>query len=118
MGGRRVAERFSLDPDGAKAAGKLLRESGERLLAAHADLVGVLTELDGCWGDDSIGKSFAKNYVPSGESVRDNTEILADNVAAAGQYVGELVDGFLQVDADGAERLDDVLADDIEEWSK
>jgi hypothetical protein len=113
-----VAERFELDEDAAKDAGDRAGSAGQRLRDAHRELVAVLDDRDGCWGDDDIGKAFANSYVEFADGTRDNTKMIATNLADTGKYVVSVVDEFVDADADNAREIDRVYADDIEGWTE
>jgi hypothetical protein len=113
-----VAERFSLDPEDARRAAESIRAAGEELLAAHRQLLEELASLHGCWGDDELGRAFEKSYVSNAETTKENTGILATNVVNVGNYVIDMVKEFTQTDAEYAQRIDKLLADDVESWTE
>jgi hypothetical protein len=112
-----VAERFELDEDGARAAGQRAQSASERLLEAHHALVAVLEDREGCWGNDDIGRAFATNYVGLADGTRDNTEVLATNFGAAGEYIVDVAGEFADVDEQNAHEIDAVIADDVKNWT-
>jgi hypothetical protein len=113
-----VADRFELDESDARAAGKRAQNAGERLLAAHRELVAVLDDREGCWGDDEIGKAFANKYVGMADGTRTNTEILGSNLVNTGEGIGVIAAGLADVDEDNARRIDRAYAEDVEGWSE
>jgi hypothetical protein len=112
-----VADRFELDENAAVAAGRRARTAGLRLREAHRELVAVLDDHDGCWGDDDIGKAFANKYVQTADGTRENTKILATNLVDTGDYIVDAAREFAGVDEDNARRFDRILADNVESWT-
>jgi hypothetical protein len=113
-----VADRFELDESDAHAAGNRAETAGERLLAAHRELVAVLNDREGCWGDDDIGKAFAKNYVGMADGTRENTEILGTNLSDVGEGIRVIASDLADVDEDNARRIDEAYADNVESWTE
>lgn len=115
-----MADRFFLDPDAAHAAFARLRTAGEQLLAEHRSLTTILESRHGCWGDDDIGRAFAKNYVDFAAATRTNTELLGENAVAVADYGDGMTDDLVGVDADNARQIadaDDHYADNVRSWS-
>lgn len=101
-----MAEKFFLDPEGAAQAARDLRETGDRLGAAYDTLTSVLDAHDGCWGDDDIGKSFAKNYVDPAAEVRTGGESAVQGLHDAADGIDESSELYLSVDEDNAAQID------------
>jgi hypothetical protein len=62
------------------------------------DLTAVLTEHDGCWGNDSTGKSFAKQYVPNSQQYLSKARDLETQLAQTAQDVSTIPGRFEQAD--------------------
>jgi hypothetical protein len=112
-----VPDRFELDEKAAEDAGHRAQEAGQRLREAHRALVAVLDDHDGCWGDDDVGKAFANKYVQKADATRENTKILATNLADTGDYIVDVAREFADVDEDNARRIDGIYADNVESWT-
>lgn len=101
-----MAENFRLDPDGLARGTRDARGAGQRLGDAFKRLTEVTDAHDGCWGDDDIGKAFAKNYV--GPSA-DNRKYSQDSVQAFGKYADDgdqASTAFQGVDQQNAQAMD------------
>ncbi|WP_143517406.1 hypothetical protein [Pseudonocardia sp. MH-G8] len=112
-----MADRFELDENDAVAAGERAQTAGRRLLDAHRDLVTVLNDREGCWGDDDIGKAFANKYVQVADGTRENTNVLATNFSDAGTYIVDVAGELADVDEGNARRIDGLYADNVESWT-
>ncbi|WAL66527.1 hypothetical protein ORV05_01530 [Amycolatopsis cynarae] len=104
-----MAEDFRLDPDRLSAATRRLGALGERLRNSFQTLTRVLDEHDGCWGDDDIGKSFAKNYVPSATQARDGARQATDGIIQLRGDTDKAAKVFQSVDHDSAQRIDETM---------
>ena len=112
-----MADRFELDESEAVDTGERAQDAGRRLLDAHRDLVAVLDDHEGCWGDDDIGKAFANKYVEIADGTRENTSVLAANFSDAGTYIVDVAGELADVDEDNARRIDGIYADNVESWT-
>jgi hypothetical protein len=106
-----MGEHFRLDPDGLDAANREFLSTGEAFGSAFDDLVAVLDDHHGCWGDDDIGKAFAKNYVTSAEEVRTASKEAVDGIYELHEGVDESSTTFQGVDEESAIQIDNSVND-------
>lgn len=106
-----MGESFRLDPDGLAAANGEFLVVGDKLGDAFDNLVLVLDDHDGCWGEDDIGKAFAKNYVqPSGE-VREASKNAVEGIHELHDGVDESSETFQSVDEESAIQIDNSVTE-------
>jgi hypothetical protein len=101
-----MGENFRLDPEGLDNANAELLVVGNTFGAAYDNLVLVLDDHHGCWGDDDIGKAFAKNYVDSAREVRDGAKGSVDGIHELHDGVDESSTTFQSVDEESAILID------------
>ncbi len=101
-----MAEQFFLDEDEVSAAAKELRAVGGRLDDLSKWLIGGLDMTRGCWGDDDIGKAFAKNYLKYADVGEMGSAAAAANADAMGENIMKLSEQFVGLDEEAARRMD------------
>lgn len=101
-----MGEQFRLDPEGLADANAELLVTGNTLGRAYDSLVLVLDDHHGCWGDDDIGKAFAKNYVDPATEVRDGAKGSVDGIRELHDGVDESSTTFQSVDEESAIQID------------
>lgn len=101
-----MGESFRLDPEGLDNANAELLVVGNALGTAFDNLVLVLDDHHGCWGDDDIGKAFAKNYVDPATEVRDGAEGAVEGIHELHEGVEESSTTFQSVDEESAIQID------------
>jgi hypothetical protein len=101
-----MAESFRLDPSGLETANSEFLGTGNTLGDAYDNLILVLDDHHGCWGDDDIGKAFAKNYVTSADEVRTAAKECVDGMHELHEGVTESLETFQSVDEESAIEID------------
>lgn len=86
----------------------------EQFKSALADLTGVLKAHEGCWGEDQIGKAFERKYQGPADDVKEYAADTDETVSKLPGILKKAAESFQQVDADGAKRIDQSLADQLE----
>jgi hypothetical protein len=101
-----MAESFRLDPSGLTSANEEFLGTGNSLGEAFDNLILVLDDHHNCWGDDDIGKAFAKNYVTPAEEVRTASKECVTGMHELYDGVTESVETFESVDEESAIEID------------
>jgi uncharacterized protein YukE len=113
-----VSDRFEIDSTEIEKVADRARTAGDVLLAALGRLAIVLDDHDECWGGDDIGRAFAEKYVNVADGTRANTEVMATNLKATGDFISDVAARFREVDDANAALLDRVAADQVEGWTR
>lgn len=106
-----MGESFRLDPDGLATANDDLRVVGETFGTAYDNLIAVLDDHHGCWGDDDIGKAFAKNYVTPADEVKGAAKECVAGFHDLHDGVAESSETFQSVDHDSAVQIDNSVTE-------
>lgn len=101
-----MADDFFLDPDGLSEGSREMREHGHVLNEAYLRLKGMLDVHYGCWGNDEVGKSFAKNYVPGAEKFTTGGQQVGAALPSLADDIDESSTTFQSVDEDNARQID------------
>ncbi|ONM48493.1 hypothetical protein B0T44_16600 [Nocardia donostiensis] len=67
--GGAVADELQVDPDALRQQAAELAELADDVGSSYARLRESLARFDGCWGDDFLGETFAKDFKPSAEQL-------------------------------------------------
>ena len=106
-----MADEFFLDQDTLSQATGGLRSEAADFGRALAGLINVTQQLDGCWGNDDAGKSFANNYVkPAGEAISGSQQI-HKGVNQTSDELDNSANQFAGLDKDAAKQLDQQYAE-------
>jgi hypothetical protein len=81
--------------------------------AGHADRAGeivaglrrTLDRLDGCWGADEVGRSFAEGHVPAAGEALDHLGALPDRIALVGGRFTDTAAAYRAVESDNLDVL-------------
>jgi hypothetical protein len=66
-----MTDGYWIDQDVVRAGAPAFTELGQRLTQVFTTLRGALDAEESCWGVDSYGESFEKEYFPGRDSVTD-----------------------------------------------
>lgn len=72
-----MAEETHIDVEGVQRVANNVVAAAQEFSAGLDELKAQLATHEGCWGDDKIGSSFAKNYVPNAGEILDGATKLA-----------------------------------------
>jgi hypothetical protein len=100
-----MTEPFHLDVQAMTPEMRKLGGMSERLAQATNKLVGDLEPHEGCWGEDDIGKGFAKDYVPHCQQTIGEAKQATQGVGNVAGGVQRIVNQFQQIDQANAERV-------------
>ncbi|MBB4905768.1 WXG100 family type VII secretion target [Actinophytocola algeriensis] len=97
-----MAGGFNVQTDRLRSGAGGFGESGDALSQAGTTLGSALDGQGECWGNDESGQSFAKDYVPNSQKVRDAFGSLAEALQAIKTALEESANSYENVDDQGA----------------
>jgi uncharacterized protein YukE len=93
---------FTVQPDRIRAGATGVGGAGDALSTAGTTLGGALDAQGQCWGNDESGQSFAKDYVPNSQKVRDAFGSLSEALQAIKKALDESANAYEGVDSTSA----------------
>lgn len=91
-----MADELQVDPDALRQQAVKLAELADWVGKSYAELRDSLAGFDGCWGDDHLGETFAKDFKPSAEQLLTGMRAMGNGLydtASAMHGAGEDFDG-------------------------
>lgn len=101
---------FRVDPLELRIAARCVDAEAEALADAGATLDARLASLQGCWGDDVVGRRFAAAYTPAATTVVGNLHALAWGLVRIGAALRASADSYERADQEAALAAADALA--------
>jgi hypothetical protein len=108
--GSRGSRGFDVDADRLTARAGEFPGLAERAGAIHRELSEALTAVGPCWGNDSVGRSFAAAHVEPADATLGALGSLPSRLGAVGTRFGDTAAAYRDLDARGAQHL--TAADD------
>ena len=100
-----MSDQTYMDSDEVALIARAAVSAGQHFDTALADLKSSLSSHDGCWGDDKIGKGFAKNYVPNSGKTIDQAGQLAQSADAGTGTLQQTPEQFQNVDSSNGQGI-------------
>jgi uncharacterized protein YukE len=89
---------FNVQTDRLRRGADGFGSSGDALAQAGTTLGSALDAQGQCWGNDESGQTFAKDYVPNAQKVRDAIGSLAEALHAIKTALVESANSYENVD--------------------
>ncbi|MGB3442124.1 MAG: WXG100 family type VII secretion target [Actinophytocola sp.] len=89
---------FNVQTDRLRRGASGFGSSGDALSQAGTTLGSALDAQGQCWGNDESGQSFAKDYVPNSQKVRDAFGSLAEALQAIKTALEESANSYENVE--------------------
>jgi len=96
-----------VQPERISSAGNALVGDGEQLLDQLSRFETSIAAYDGAWGDDTIGTFIGAAYMAIADWALNCWTEVAEEFSAAGEDVVTMGDGYLTVEKDNAQHLND-----------
>jgi WXG100 family type VII secretion target len=93
---------FEVQPDRLRAGASGFGGAGDALSTAGTTLGSALDAQGQCWGNDESGQTFAKDYVPNAQQVREAFGSLAQALQAIKTALDESANSYEGTDNSGA----------------
>jgi uncharacterized protein YukE len=93
-----MAGGFNVQTDRLRRGAGGFGDSGDSLSQAGTTLGSALDAQGQCWGNDESGQSFAKDYVPNSQKVRDAFGSLAEALQAIKTALEESANSYENVE--------------------
>ncbi len=75
-----VDREFRFDPDVFLRHGARLADLGDRIGLTYIGLRDDLTQVEGCWGDDDLGRAFAESFDPHAAQLLTNLSAMEESL--------------------------------------
>lgn len=96
---------FTADVDALARHAARFDTLAERVGEIDAALRGAIEPLEGVWGADDVGRSFAEGHQPGAQQARSGLAALPERLAGMGGRLGATAEQYRAVDEDAAARL-------------
>ena len=96
---------YEVDADALTTHAKEFPGFAERAGGIHRELSEKLTELGPCWGNDSVGQSFAAAHVAPADATLGALGSLGDQLEDVGTRFTDTAAAYRTQDASGATRI-------------
>lgn len=94
---------FNVQTDRLRSGAGGFGTAGDALTTAGTTLGGALDAQGECWGGDESGQSFAKDYVPNSQKVRDAFGSLSEALHAIRTALEESANSYENVEGQSAQ---------------
>lgn len=101
-----MGENFYLDDGLMRHVTTKLAAVGDDFGASQKKLTETLKQYEGCWGEDDIGKGFAKQYCDDADKVLTGTGKDGEYLTDAATTTQKSADNLNKLDEDAAKRID------------
>ncbi|MGI5223088.1 hypothetical protein [Nocardia sp. CA-290969] len=94
-----------LDLAGLRERGAQLAEIADRVKQTHTELRDSLSQAEGSWGDDHMGRAFAEQFTPHADRVLATVQAMAEHLRNTAARTVQGADEFTAQDAQAAARV-------------
>lgn len=98
-----MPEGFEVQPDRLRAGATGFGGAGDAMSTAGTTLGSALDAQGECWGGDESGQTFAEDYVPNAQSVREAFGTLAEALQAIKTALDESANSYEGTDDTSAQ---------------
>ncbi|GDY31354.1 hypothetical protein [Gandjariella thermophila] len=91
---------FHADSDRLERHGAEFARHADRAGEIVAGLRRTLQRLDGCWGADEVGSSFAEGHLPHAQAVLEHLGTLPDRLASVGGRFADTAAAYRAAESD------------------
>ncbi|MGH3622163.1 MAG: WXG100 family type VII secretion target [Sciscionella sp.] len=99
------SDEFSVDVDLLAQHASSFNWLADRVAGIHAELGRALDDTDGCWGNDTVGRSFADSHVAAAQATLDGLGGLPDKLSDVGRRLAKTATAYRTTDAEQATRF-------------
>ena len=96
---------FEADADQLSARAKEFPGHAERVGDIHRELSDTLSSIGPCWGDDSVGRSFAAAHVAPADTTLGSLGALPSQLDDVGTRFADTGAAYRNLDARGAQNI-------------